>query len=47
MLYKFKLGHNATEATKTIFCMKSEGIGDHNTVTRWLMNPGHSGKSGE
>ena len=25
MLYKFKLGHNASEATENICCMKGEG----------------------
>ena len=33
MLYEFKLGHNAAEATKNICCMKGEDT-DHNTVTR-------------
>ena len=36
MLYKFKLGHNATEAAKRICFMKGEGAVDHSTVTRWF-----------
>ena len=36
MLYKFKLGHNATEATKNICSAKGEGTVDHSTVNRWL-----------
>ena len=36
MLYKFKLGHNATKATKRICCAKSEGAVDHRIVTRWF-----------
>ena len=36
MLYKFKQGHNAMEATKNISCAKGEGIVDHWTVTRWF-----------
>ena len=34
MLYKFELGHNTTEATKNICCVKGEGIDDHSTVIR-------------
>ena len=34
-LYKFKLGHNAAEATKNIY-VKSEDIVDHNRVNRWF-----------
>ena len=34
MLYKYKLGHNAKEATKNICCTKVEGSVDHSTVTR-------------
>ena len=34
MFYKFKLGHNAAEATENICCMKSEDEVDHNTVTK-------------
>ena len=34
MLYEFKLGHNAIEAAKIIFCMKGEGSVNHSTVTR-------------
>ena len=29
-------------ATKNISCVKSEGIDDHSTVTRWLQNFTHS-----
>ena len=36
ILYKFKRGHNAAEATKKICCAKSKGAVDHSTVTRWL-----------
>ena len=36
MLYEFKLGHNAAEATKNICCVKGEGTVDYNTVTRWF-----------
>ena len=35
ILYKFKIGHNALEATKNICCGKDEGTVDHSTVTRW------------
>ena len=34
--YDFELGHNATEATKNIYCAKGEDIEDHNTETRWF-----------
>ena len=34
MLYKFKLVHNATEATKNICCAKGKGAVDHSSVTR-------------
>ena len=34
MLYKFKLGHNATKASKNICCILSEGVIDHSTITR-------------
>ena len=36
MPYKFKLCHNAAEATKNISCAKSECEVDHSTVTRWF-----------
>ena len=36
MLDKFKVGHNAKEATKTICCEKDESTVDHCIVTRWL-----------
>ena len=36
MLYDFRLGHNAMEATKNICCVKGEGAVDPNIVTRWL-----------
>ena len=36
MLYKFKLGHNAVEATKNICCLKDDGSLDHCKVSRWL-----------
>ena len=36
MLHKFYLGHNTVEATKNIFCVKSESTVDHITVTRWI-----------
>ena len=32
MLYEFKLGHNASEATKNIYCIQGEGAIDHGTV---------------
>ena len=35
MLYKFKLGHNAAEATKNICYMKGKDAVDHNTIDRW------------
>ena len=31
MLYKFKLDHNAMEASKNICCVKDEGVIDYNT----------------
>ena len=34
MLYDIKLGHIATEATKTICCAKGNGTVNRNTVTR-------------
>ena len=34
MIYKFKLNHNATEATKNICCIKGEGSVDQATLTR-------------
>ena len=34
MLYKFKLGHNAMEATKNICCMQDEGSVHHSRVIR-------------
>ena len=36
MLYEIELGHNMTEATKNIYCMKGEGAIDHSTVIRWV-----------
>ena len=36
MLYEFELSHNAAEATKNIFCEKSEGAVDYSTVSRWF-----------
>ena len=36
MLYEFKQGHNPTEATKSLCCMKDESTVDHNIVTIWL-----------
>ena len=36
LLYKFKLGHNATETSKNICCTKGEGAVEHNTVTGWF-----------
>ena len=35
MLYKYKLGHNATEATKNIYVKGENTVGD-STVTRWF-----------
>ena len=35
MLYNFKLGHNATEATKEIYGAKREVAGDH--TAQYLM----------
>ena len=34
-LHKNELGHNATKATKTIFCRKGKGAVDYSTVTRY------------
>ena len=34
VLYKFKLGHNLTKATKIIFCMKGEDAVEYGAVTR-------------
>ena len=34
MRYKFKLGHNAEEATQNICCVKSKGVINNSTVTR-------------
>ena len=36
LLYKFELGHKATEATKNICCAKDEGTVGHSMVTRWF-----------
>ena len=36
MLYKFKLGHNVTDATKNMDSVKGKGTFDHCIVTRWL-----------
>ena len=36
MIYKFKLGHNAVEATRNICCVKGEDTVDQSTVTKWL-----------
>ena len=36
MLYEFKQGHNAAEATKNICWVKGEGAVDDSAVTRWL-----------
>ena len=36
MLYKFKLDHNATEATKNICYAKGEGKIPHYAVTKWF-----------
>ena len=36
MFYKFKLDHNAVEATKDICCAKVEDTVDHCIVTRWF-----------
>ena len=36
MLYEFKLGHNAAEATKNSPCVKGEDAVDHNTISRWF-----------
>ena len=36
MLYKFKLGHDAMEETKSIYCLKDDGVVDHSIVTRWF-----------
>ena len=41
MLYKFKLGHFAMDATKNIGCMKGKGAADHSTVTRWFKKLDH------
>ena len=34
MLYNFELGHNLTDATKNICCMKNKVAVIHNTVTK-------------
>ena len=36
MLYDFKVGHNADEATKNISCVKSEGTVNRKIVIRWF-----------
>ena len=36
ILYKFEVGHNATEETKNISCGKIEVAVDHSTITRWF-----------
>ena len=36
MLYEFKVGHNAMEATKKVCCIERKGPINHSTVTRWL-----------
>ena len=36
MVYQFKLDHNATEATKNIFCVKVKGAVDYSTVNKWF-----------
>ena len=38
MLYEFKLGHNITEASKSICCVKGENTVNYITVTRWFKN---------
>ena len=34
--YKFEMGHNTTETTKNLCCMKDEGAVDHSTITRYF-----------
>ena len=36
MFYKFKLGHNAVEATRNICCAKGEDAINYATITRWF-----------
>ena len=36
MLYEFKLGHNAGEAAKIIYCAKDEDAVEHSTATKWF-----------
>ena len=36
MLYKFELGHNTIEVTKSIFHVKGEGTDDHRPATVWF-----------
>ena len=36
MLYEFKVGHNIITATKKICFVKSKGLVEHRTVTRWF-----------
>ena len=36
MHYDFELGHNALKATKNFCCMRSDGIINHSTFTRWV-----------
>ena len=38
IVYEFKLGHHAMEATKNVCGAKGEGTFDHRTVTRWFKN---------
>ena len=37
MIYGFKLGHDAAEVTKNLFCVKGERADYHWTVTKWFM----------
>ena len=36
MIYKFKLGHNATDVIKNICYRKGESAVDHGIVSRWF-----------
>ena len=45
MLYEFKQGHHATEATKNICYGKGKGGVDQSTITRWFKKFGSGCKS--
>ena len=45
IFYKFELGHNVTEAIKTLCCAKGESKVDNSTVVRWLEKFGKNGNN--